>query len=115
MPEHAPPDWILQQFSALREDMNEGFSALRDEMRVQNGRVTKGEIHREALNGRIDALDKEVFRYPRNRMVDDAPSGVSKREAVYAGAGLSIILALIKIVEIVIMKAWGVVAAGMKG
>lgn len=35
---------IMQaQFAELRGEMRQGFVAIRDEMRVQNGRVSKGE------------------------------------------------------------------------
>jgi hypothetical protein len=96
--EQGPPAWVMSlmqgirtematQHAEMRKEVADGFTALRGEMRVQNGRVAKSEERLTAI---------ETAMATERRMEDRASGHRWPMAAVLVGALAGFVLQIIK-------------------
>jgi len=105
----------------LYQQMDDGFTGVHSRLDTQNGRLTKGEVADAEIRVRVVSLEKEIFSRGRGRRLsdqldDEAATSVrfTKRESALIMLGLSIVYALIKLVEVVGSKAFTAIVHGVK-
>lgn len=100
------------EWQRLYQTMDAGFAGVHQRLDVLNGRTAKGEIADAELRSRVTNLEKEVFALPRREDSKASEAGFTKREAALGAIGVTIVMALIKVVEIMGTKIWTLLTAG---
>lgn len=103
--------------------MEAGFKQINERLDVLNGRTGKSEISDAEIRARVVSLEKEVFREKRSgadrrhddREAPEEPERVSRRDGAIAAASLTALVIALKVIEILLTKAWTAIAAGGKG
>lgn len=91
----------------LYETMDGGFAKINARLDLLNGRTLKGELESENHRTRLVSLEKELFHRPSRRRDDEgqgaawAKATVTKREGYYIGVGLAVLVAVLKVLEVV--------------
>jgi hypothetical protein len=86
--------------------MDDGFKGVHGRLDVLNGRTLKGEIDRENLRTRLVTVERELIRHPNRRKSDAgdgatwAAAAVTKREGYLIGLGLTVLITVLKVLEV---------------
>lgn len=93
----------------LYQTMDAGFKGTHDRLDVLNGRTLRGEVAHAEIRTRVINLEHEIFRSRRD---DASPHGISKRDGALAAFALAVIVALLRVLEVVGMRAFELLHLG---
>ena len=102
-----------EEFERMYADMKDGFAGVHNRLDLLNGRVGKGEVAQENLRTRTVSLEKEMFHVDRAGRRDNDPetrqTTWNKREGFMIGIGIGVLWGVLKVLELLGGKAFGVV------
>lgn len=93
-------DEFYRAIDALRDDLKDGLAGTHDRLDVLNGRTLKGEVAHAELRADFRGLEKVVYRRRRTDAGDDdEPERSPAMRKGLITLGLSVIIALLKLIE----------------
>lgn len=99
-------DEFYRAISDLKADVRQDLQGITRHLETLNGRTGKGEVADAEVRVRVTTLEEEAKRHRQRRSVDAgegatwAAAAVTKREGYLIGLGLTILVAVLKVLEV---------------